>query len=71
MALLLREDDVQAALTMPAVIDVLGAAFRGQAHTQAMVVCSVRGVTSVLVYGRDVERRQHFSVREWRDNGDK
>jgi alanine dehydrogenase len=34
----------------------------GQARTQAMAICSVRGVTSVLVYGRDVERRRRFAA---------
>ena len=28
----------------------------GQAHTQALAVCTVRGISSVLVYGRDAER---------------
>ena len=32
----------------------------GQARTQAMAVCTVRGVNSVLVYGRDAERRRRF-----------
>jgi alanine dehydrogenase len=33
----------------------------GQAHTQALAVCTVCDVRSVLVYGRDAERRRRFS----------
>ena len=33
----------------------------GQAHTQALAVCTVRGISSVLVYGRDAERARRFS----------
>jgi ornithine cyclodeaminase/alanine dehydrogenase-like protein (mu-crystallin family) len=33
----------------------------GQAHTQALAVCTVRNVQSVLVYGPDAERRRRFS----------
>ncbi len=32
----------------------------GQAHTQVMAVCSVRRIQSVLVYGRNAERRERF-----------
>jgi alanine dehydrogenase len=33
----------------------------GQARTQAMAICAVRPISTILVYGRDVDRRNRFS----------
>jgi len=41
----------------------------GQARTQAMAICTVRPVRSVLVHGRDAERRRQFGLTLAQDLG--
>jgi ornithine cyclodeaminase/alanine dehydrogenase-like protein (mu-crystallin family) len=41
----------------------------GQARTQAMAICAVRPISTILVYGRDVDRRDRFSSELSEDLG--